>query len=185
MTIFSATSAAPVRRQPIGRAVLIGLFVLGLLLRLPGIFFNGQLDLDTLIFLWGTAVKQLGLGAGFQENYGPFSFAVYGISASLAEQLTRFWWLPYKVIEIALEIGLLVVLYQLLTEERKRWTLIVYWLNPWFILHGAWQGFWEGAHTLCALLAVVVLVRTKQPRRAWLTVGALLMAGVVPGFALA
>ncbi|MBP7686475.1 MAG: hypothetical protein KA765_01135, partial [Thermoflexales bacterium] len=179
MSILSATSAVPVRRQPIGRAVLIGLFVLGLLLRLPGILFNGQLDLDTLIFLWGTAVKQLGLGAGFQENYGPFSFAVYGISASLAEQLPRFWWLPYKLIEIALEIGLLVVLYQLLTEERKRWTLIVYWLNPWFILHGAWQGFWEGAHTLCALLAVVVLARTKQPRRAWLTVGALLMASAL------
>lgn len=179
MTILSVTSAPAVSRRPTGRSILIGLFAIGLVLRLPGILFNGQFDLDTLIFRWGAAVNQLGLGAGFQENYGPFSFAVYGLSAALAEQLPRFWWLPYKLIEIALEVGVLIVLYQLLAVDRKRLALIVYWLNPWFILHGAWQGFWEGAHTLCALVAVLILARVKQPRRAWIGVGAVLMASAL------
>jgi hypothetical protein len=179
MHLFVTSSESPRAIRAANRLLPVMLFAAGLLLRLPGLLFNGQHDLDQIIFAWGTAVKQLGLGAGFQDNYGPFSYALYGLSASLAEQLPRFWWLPYKLIEISLEVGVLVALYELLPKGRKSLALIVYWLNPWFILHGAWQGFWEGPHTLSALLAVLVLIRINRKDLAWAVVGALLMTSAM------
>ena len=151
------------------------MFIVGLAVRLPGVLFNGMHDLDQFIFQWGSAVRYLGLGAGFQDNYGPLSFALYGIDTALAEQIPRYWWLPYKLMEISLEIAVLIALYRLLPAKRKHLALLLYWLNPWFIVNGAWHGFWDGAYLLFALLAVIFAGRAQQPKTAWGWVGALLM----------
>ena len=45
----------------------------------------------------------------------------------------------------------------------------MFWVNPWFVLHGAWQGFWDGPHTLMALLAIYMLKTDENVQRgfAW------------------
>lgn len=162
-----------------GPAWFIGLLLLGLALRLPGLLVNGMLDLDEIMLVWGAEVRMYGLAAAFKNNYGLFSYALYGVFFAIAEHMPRFWWLPYKLAEIYFEALILVALY-VLSPVRWRWmTLLLYWLNPWFILHGAWQGFWEGPHTLAALLAVLTLRRLTDERVAWFLVGALLMTSAM------
>ena len=157
----------------------MGLFVLGLALRLPGLLFNGMLDLDEIMFVWGAEVNFYGLATAFKVNYGLFSYALYGLFYALAEHLPRFWWAPYKLGEIVFEALIAVALYQLL-PARWRWAAwILYWLNPWFILHGAWQGFWEGPHVWLGLLAVLALRRFQNERAAWWVVGLCLMSSAM------
>ena len=83
------------------------------------------------------------------------------------------------------EIG---VLFALLRFVPARWSRVVWiacWLNPWFIWHGAFQGFWEGPHILFGLLAVLALRRDaadvfaggdafRPAPRAWALCGVLL-----------
>jgi len=156
--------------------LLLTLFIIGLLLRLLGLLFNGMGDLDAFIFEWGCTVRKLGLAKGFYGYYGIFSYALYGISVIFAEQMPRFWWAPVKFMEIFFEIGILFTLYILLPVERKYFAFLTYWINPWFILHGAWHGFWEGPHTLLALVAVICLRWVRKDRIAWVLVGILLMS---------
>ncbi len=157
----------------------VGLFALGLALRLPGLLFNGMLDLDEIMFVWGAEVHAYGLAAAFKINYGLFSYALYGLFFSLAEQAPRFWWAPYKLGEIVFEALVALALYQLL-PPRWRWAAWgLYWLNPWFILHGAWQGFWEGPHVWLGLLAVLALRRVRDERAAWWLVGLCLMSSAM------
>lgn len=158
---------------------VVALALLGLALRLPGLLVNGMLDLDEILLTWGAEVSHYGLAAAFRINYGLFSYAFYGPLFDLGVQMPRFWWAPYKLTEIAFEAGIAAALYVLL-PPRLRWAaLLLYWLNPWFILHGAYQGFWEGPHLLMALLAVLALRDLRDPRWAWLAVGALLMSSAM------
>jgi hypothetical protein len=159
--------------------LLAVLLALGLVLRLAGLPFNGTHDLDEIIFKWGSAVRELGLARGFDVNYGVFSYALYGIAVTLAEYIPRFWWLPYKVFQVSLETGVLWALYMLLPLRRKPLVFWLYWLNPWFILHGAWQGFWDGPHTFLALLAVLCLAKIRRNDLAWACAGICLMAAAM------
>ena len=162
-----------------GGLLLVSLFVLGLVLRLSGLLFNGMHDLDQILFEWGSGVRVLGIARAFVENYGVFSYALYGLAVAMAEQAPRFWWAPYKLMEVSFEALVLAALYLVLPAGRKKFALILYWLNPWFILHGAWQGFWDGPHTLFALLAVLVLGKARQEKLGWVLVGLTLMTGAM------
>lgn len=160
-------------------AWFIGLFALGLAARLPGLLFNGMADLDEIVAVWGAEVSHDGLAAAFRINYGLLSYAVYGPLYDLGAQLPRFWWAPYKAAEIGFEALVLAALLALL-PARHRWAaLVLYWLNPWFILHGAYQGFWEGPHLLMGLLAVLALRGLRDERLGWLAAGALLMGSAM------
>ena len=153
--------------------------MLGLVLRLSGLLFNGMHDLDQILFEWGSGVRVLGIARSFVENYGVFSYALYGIAVAMAEQVPRFWWAPYKLMEVSFESLVLLALYLALPAGRKKFAFILYWLNPWFILHGAWQGFWEGPSTLCAWLAVLSLGKVRQEKLAWVLAGVTLMTGAM------
>lgn len=155
------------------------LIALGLVARLAGLCFNGMSDLDQIIFSWGSHVEHAGLAKGFAENYGILSYALYGLAARAAEFMPRFWWAPYKAMEIGFEFATFFTLRALLPKDKKDLALFLYWLNPWFILHGAYQGFWEGPHTLSALAALWVLRRSERSPRGWLAAGMLLMAGAM------
>ena len=150
------------------------LLTLGLALRLPGLFVNGMSDDFEFVLDWGADVRELGLGRGLSFNYGSISFALFGVAAWLAEVVPRFWWLPFKVFAIALELGLLAALLKLSAPTVRTFVCVGYWLNPWFIWHGAYQGFWEGPHLLFGALACLVLVRRDADDRAWAFAGALL-----------
>jgi hypothetical protein len=158
------------------RAVLAwSLFAIGLLLRLLGVPFNGQHDVSTMVINWGGAVRDYGLANVFIVNYGALSYAVYGAAFQLAEHMPRYWWAPYKLFTVASEILVLIALRQVLPPSRRHWALVLYWINPWFILHGAWQGFWDGPHTFLALLAALYGRWVRDTRIAWMLAGACLM----------
>jgi hypothetical protein len=163
----------PVRHQ--WRVPLFGLFLLGLALRLGGLPFSGITDLYQMLLEWGAAVSREGLAKAFAVNYGILSYAAFGLATTLGEGVPRFWWMPYKLIVLAFDVGVLLLLLRLVTPERRPLVLCLYWLNPWFILHEAYHGFWEAPHILFGLLAVLAGVATRRSRRAWAAVGALLV----------
>jgi len=152
------------------------MFAAGLVLRILGLPFNGQHDLDEMVIDWGGGVRDYGLGHVILRFYGVFSYALFGAAFQLAEHVPRFWWAPYKLLDIAAEILVLITLRQLLPQGRRHWALVLYWINPWFVLHGAWQGFWDGPHTFLALLAAVCARRVRDERIGWMLVGVCLMS---------
>jgi hypothetical protein len=165
----------PPRRPPYP----VALILLGLGLRLPGLLFNGMADPYQIIFEWGAAVHRLGLVQAFGVNYGILSFAAYGLFEALAEWMPRFWWIPYKVGLIGFDLAACLALLALADPRDRKWVVVLAWLNPWFILHGAYHGFWEGPHLLFGLLAVLALRRVQDMRWAWAAAGALIMCSAM------
>ena len=153
---------------------LAGLFLVGLIARLAGVFFNGMADLPQMLLDWGFSVVRHGLAAAFSINYGVLSYAAFGVAAAAAELVPRFWWAPYKLIILAFDIAVLLALVHIVSPDRRRLALVLYWLNPWFVLHEAFQGFWEAPHILCGLLAVLA-ARRSSTTAAWGLAGVWLM----------
>lgn len=150
------------------------LFVAGFLLRLGGLFFNGMVDLDEMLLDWGAAVARYGLADAFGINYGVFSYAAFGLAAAAADVMPRFWWAPYKLLVLGFDLGVLAALRQLV--PRRAWTVVLalYWVNPWFVLHEAYHGFWEAPHVLMGLASVLALRRlptAASGAAAWTAVG--------------
>jgi len=168
-------AAGPSRRPPYP----VALILLGLGLRLPGLLFNGMADPYQIIFEWGAAVHRLGLVQAFGVNYGILSYAAYGVFEAMAEWMPRFWWVPYKVGLIGFDLAACLALVALADPRDRKWVVVLAWLNPWFILHGAYHGFWEGPHLLFGLLAVLALRRLRDERWAWAAAGALVMCSAM------
>ena len=155
------------------------LVALGLALRLAGLLFKGTHDLDQLVLEWGAGVTQNGLGHTPIIIYGVLSYVFHGLAFFLAEPVPRFWWAPQKFFEILAEAGIFATIFHLLPTERRKAAIWFYWLNPFFILSGAWDGFWDAPHTLAALLAILIIRRSKNARAGWLGAGAVLAAGAM------
>ena len=81
-----------------------------MILRLLGLLFNGQYDLDEIIYAWGKTADQVGLGEAFKGVYGPLSYLCAEWSYRWAEQFPRFWWALFKGLEVAFELGVCLVL---------------------------------------------------------------------------
>lgn len=158
---------------------LLVLLLLGFALRLVGLLFKGTHDLDQLVLEWGASVTQNGLGHTPIVIYGILSYAFHGMGFFFAESVPRFWWAPQKFLELLAEAGILATLFQLLPRCRRQAAIWFYWLNPFFILSGGWDGFWDAPHTLTALLAVLVIRNRGSTRTGWLSAGALLAAGAM------
>jgi hypothetical protein len=175
----STSAARPARAARRSRALsrrtaLVAAFLVGLALRLPGLIFNGMDDLDQMVLVWGADVAKQGIAEAFAENYGFLSYLAFGAAAAMAEWMPRFWWAPYKALEIAGEIGVVAALLALVPVALRLRALALYWLNPWFVLHGAWLGFWDGPWVAVALAGVVALGRIRDARLAWAAFGVLL-----------
>lgn len=158
------------RRQGGPTLIFWMVVMVGAVVRGVGLAFDGMHDLDTMIFDWGCRVRECGLGAGFGQVYGVLSYVLFGSAADLAFLCPRFWWLPFKCLEIAFEAGVFVLLLSLVTRRYRLRIAMCYWLNPWFMIHGAWLGFWDGPHTFFCLAAVLCL-RCASVRRGWFGAG--------------
>lgn len=123
---------------------------------------------------WGSAVRREGLVDAFGVNYGIFSYALFGAAAPAAELVPRLWWAPYKLIILIFDIAVLAALLRIVPPEQRRLALVLFWLNPWFVLHEAYHGFWEAPHILFGLLAVIAAARVSRRELKWALVGALL-----------
>jgi hypothetical protein len=152
------------------------LVLLGLALRLPGLLFIGQPDNYEMVIEWGERIRALGLARGFARIYGVLAYALLGWSAGLAEHWPRFWAAGHKIFEIGCEVGIVLIFLKLLQPRWAAVVLVAYWLNPWFIIHGAYHGFLDSPHVLLGLLAVVVLRRVGSSPAGWMTAGVLLFA---------
>lgn len=165
-----------------GRTAFYWLLGVGLVLRLGGLPFNGMEDVDEMLLDWGASVHRMGLGETFGINYGVLSYSAFGAAMSVAELMPRFWWIPYKLIVLGFDIGVLWALIQLSPPSARNLVTALFWVNPWFILHEAYHGFWEAPHILMGLLAVIALRRAQTRGStfwAWGVVGALLMASAM------
>jgi hypothetical protein len=160
-------------------SLFFGCVVLGLTVRLAGVLFGGIHDLYQMLLDWGFAVHRDGLVQAFRVNYGILSYAFFGLAAAGAEALPRFWWAPYKLIVLGFDVAVFAALLRLVPPERRHLVLFFYWLNPWFILHEAFHGFWEAPHILLGLLAVFVASAADRTRAAWAGVGALVMTSAL------
>lgn len=141
---------------------------------MAGLFVHGMPDLDEMLLDWGASVSRLGLAEAFGINYGVVSYGFFGPVFEGGEFVPRFWWAPYKLLVLAFDVAVLVVLLRFVGRRAEVAVLFLYWLNPWFILHEGWQGFWEAPHILAGLLAVLVIHRLGDRTTGWLAVGALL-----------
>ena len=126
---------------------LFWFFVIGLILRIGGIFFVGTHDMVEAFLPWGTAVLQKGLANGFQGIYFPTTYIFFGFCAWIAKSISAFWFLPFKATNLLFEFLLLVFLLKIFNQKRKQ-IVLFYWLNPWLILMGSWQGFWDALMVL-------------------------------------
>jgi hypothetical protein len=153
---------------------IIALAIVGLVLRVGGLFFSGMSDIYQMLLEWGAAVRNDGLGKAFAINYGPFSYALFGVATAVGEEVPRFWWLPYKLIILGFDVGVLALLLRLVPPAQRVLVFALYWANPWFILHEAYHGFWEAPHIAFGLMAVLASGLGRDRRRAWMAVGALL-----------
>ena len=161
--------------RPGSSRTLALLFLAGLALRLPGLFVNANPDVFQIILDWGFDVRALGLARAFGINYGVLSYAVFGVAADLGAEMPRFWWLPYKAAILVFDTAVLVALWRLVSPGARGLVTGLYWLNPWFIVHGAYQGFWEGPYLLFGVLAVLSLGQRGSTGRGWFVCGLLLM----------
>jgi hypothetical protein len=160
-----------------GKWVLAAIFIIGLGLRLAGLGFNGTSDVDLYLYK-GYILNKLGVDQALRQvgyGYGPLSFAAFGIAAGQAGVLPRFWWVPINLMVILFELVILVLLIRLLPETCKHLVLVMYWINPWFILHGSWHGFWDSPYTAFGLMAIICLKKMNKLRLSWVMAGLLLM----------
>jgi hypothetical protein len=142
----------------------VSILCLGLFLRLAGLFFSGMHDVDQIVLQWGGNVVQYGIGQIPIKTYGVLSYFFHGLAFAGAEIMPRFWWAPHKCFEVLFEAGILYALLVMAPQRRKQ-ILYLYWLNPLFILHGAWWGYWDGPYVFFGLMAPVCL--RLVPRRSW------------------
>lgn len=163
----------------VNRFHFVALLFLGFILRLGGLAFNGIHDLDQIIFEWGADVRELGIARAFRGIYGLFSYVLYGAAFASAEHIPRYWWVPYKLLELAVECGAFFTLHSLVNRQKRYLVLLMYWLNPWFILHGTWHGFWDGPHTLLALAAMASSQQISSAQVSWVLYGAFLGASAM------
>jgi hypothetical protein len=137
------------------KIVFILLLLLGFVLRFAGLFFNGNQNYDSYREV-GQWISGLGLADGFSIGYGPIAQLIMGVSNYFAEFTPSIWWFPYKAANFIFEIVILILLFRLF----KKYTLeiiFLYWLNPWFLIPGAWQGFWDAALGFFLLVAAFIL----------------------------
>jgi len=155
----------------------ISLFILGLVLRLAGAPFFGMGNVN-MIMSWSENALTHGLPKGYIEgrvDYGPFSLGFFEFARSLAKYTPRFWWLPYKLIVIGFEVLVLLTLWRILPVKHRHFALILYWINPYFIFSGGWQGVWDATYVLWGLIAVLVVKELRNKRLAWALVGVLVI----------
>lgn len=137
------------------RFILFILIQIGFLFRLAGIFFNGNQNFDTYRE-WGIDTLTKGLADGFAGGYGPIAYLVMSWAEHFTYFIPSIWWLPYKASNLIFEVLILFLLFKLIPKNKLELTFM-YWLNPWFLIPGSWEGFWDAPFMFFILLSLTVL----------------------------
>ncbi len=137
------------------RKIFILLLIIGFILRLAGLFFDGNHNYDSYKEV-GQLVRNLGLADGYTPGYGPISQLIMGLCDYFVQFTPHIWWFPYKTANFIFECAILFFLLKLLKKYPFE-VVILYWLNPWFLIPGAWQGFWDAGLGFFILLTAFIL----------------------------
>lgn len=142
-------------KSKIQQMVFIFLLIIGFILRLSGIFFNGNQNLDTYKD-WATKFQTVGLANSFEGGYGPIAYIIMAGGDLMGKSTPQIWWWPYKMSDLIFETIIMISLL-FLFKEKKWLILFMYWLNPWFLIPGAWEGFWDAPYALFILFSALIL----------------------------
>ena len=146
---------------------------------MPGLFFYGNHNFETYK-VWGNGTRVNGLADTFAGGYGPISYLIMAIADYLGSFNPSVWWWPYKGANLIFEILILYLFIKLFPKEKIEVTLL-YWLNPWFLIPGAWQGFWDAAFGFFVLLTVFIMDEIKKGNKYRFYLGGIIfsLAGLI------
>ncbi|MBI3379830.1 hypothetical protein HY029_03695 [Candidatus Gottesmanbacteria bacterium] len=142
------------------RFFLFSLLLLGLILRITGLFFNGTFDMDPHL-RWGTNTRVYGLAKGFEGLYFPIAYLIFAVASFFSALIPKLWFLPIKFANQIFEISTLILLIKLFPKKQFL-ILLIYWLNPWFIIEGAWLGYFDAGMAFFLLSAGIYLNRLQR-----------------------
>lgn len=131
------------------------LFLIGLSIKTPGIFFEGMFDMKQYS-KWGISIFYKGLINTYYGIYFPLQHQIFAFAEWINYKLGFYpdYFISHKIINLGFDIGNLILLVKIL----KRYSLNIlyahlYWLLPWF-LNVFWLGYIDFQFTFFILLFI-------------------------------
>lgn len=152
------------------------IIILGLVVRMLSLSFNGIFDIATYNE-WGLNTLKNGLNETFQGIYFPFQYQLFEFSSWLAVKLNIEYFIIFKSVNLIFDIGNLVVLYFILKKLGiSKFYLLIYWIHPWF-LNMFSLGYCDFQFTFFILCTIFFILKATSVSRDFL------IAGIFLGFA--
>jgi len=152
------------------------IIILGLVVRLLSLSFNGIFDIATYNE-WGLNTLKNGLNETYQGIYFPFQYQLFAFSSWLAVKLNIEYFIIFKSVNLIFDIGNLAVLYLILKKLGiSKFYLLIYWIHPWF-LNMFSLGYCDFQFTFFILCTILFTLKATSGSRDFL------IAGIFLGFA--
>ncbi|HLN20578.1 MAG TPA: hypothetical protein VK213_05780 [Bacteroidales bacterium] len=150
------------------------IITIGFALKIYSLFYMGIFDME-VYQEWGLNTLTKGLAGSYMGVYFPFQYQVFEFGSWLSQVLNIEYYIAYKLVNLAFDIGNLVVLFLILRKlSLSPFYLLIYWIHPWF-LNMFSLGYIDFQFTFFILL--MVLYSFKDTSRDYL------IAGIFLGFA--
>jgi hypothetical protein len=151
------------------------IILVGLVIRLLSLSYNGTFDIDTYYEVGYISLKD-GLSAVYHGGYLPFQYQVFEVGAWISETFNIGHHASFKILNLVFDIANLVVLYMILRKLNiSKYYLLIYWLHPWFLIMFT-QGYCDIQFTFFILCAFYLTLNG--------TVRSYLLSGLFLGLAL-
>ena len=113
--------------------LFLAAILLGLILRIFSLFYNGIFDMETY-YEWGLAALTNGLHESYHGTYFPIQYQIFEFGAWLSLKLNIEHFIVFKSINLLFDCGILVVLYLIFKKMGiPYYYLLLYWIHPWFL----------------------------------------------------
>jgi hypothetical protein len=138
------------------RALIISLFLAGLVARISMLDYLGGNDMNSYI-AWGRDVLWRGLPSGFHGTYFPFQYQIFSLDVWIADLVKEPTFLVVKTTNLVFDLANLLLLWKLLLAYGMNpMTSFLYWVHPWFLTIFS-NGYIDSHFTFFVLLALYAL----------------------------
>jgi hypothetical protein len=152
------------------------IIILGLIVRLLTLSYNGTFDIATY-HEWGLNTFKNGLAESYQGIYFPFQYQLFAFSSWLSVQLNIDYFIIFKSVNLIFDCGNLAILYLILRKLGiSKFYLLIYWIHPWF-LNMFSLGYCDFQFTFFILCTIFFTLKATSGSRDFL------FAGIFLGFA--
>jgi hypothetical protein len=135
------------------RAILVGGFVVGLVIRCLNLGYRGMFDMVDYM-RWGEAAFNVGLAHAYLGMHFPLQYQMYEACWALARALGVTPFIVFKAANLPFEAGTFLVIVSLLGRAgRNPLYALVYWLHPWFLIFFN-LGYVDSQMAFCIVLAI-------------------------------